>query len=40
MATAIALETLRTHYDKLTMDKVPWSQKAGSALIQDETPWL
>ena len=40
MATAIALETLRTHYDKLTMDKVPWSQKAGSLPVEDNTPWL
>ena len=39
MATAIALETLRTHYDKLTMNKVPWSQKEGS-FVQDETEWL
>ena len=40
MAMAIALETLRTHYDKLTMDKVPWSQKAGSLPAEDNTPWL
>jgi len=40
MAIAIALETLRTHYDKLTMDKVPWSQKAGSLPVEDNTPWL
>ena len=40
MAMAIALETLRTHYDKLTMDKVPWSQKAGSLPVEDNTPWL
>ena len=40
MATAIALETLRTHYDKLTMDKVPWSQKAGNLPVEDNTPWL
>ena len=40
MAMAIALETLRTHYDKLTMDKVPWSQKAGNLPVEDNTPWL
>ena len=40
MATAIALETLRTHYDKLTMNKVPWSQKADSFLFDDDTQWL
>ena len=39
MATAIALETLRTHYDKLTMNKVPWSQRAET-YVQDETKWL
>ncbi len=39
MATAIALETLRTHYDKLTMNKVPWSQRAET-YVQDETQWL
>jgi len=40
MATAIALETLRTHYDKLTKDKVPWSQKAGAIPANDNTLWL
>ena len=40
MAMAIALETLRTHYDKLTMDKVPWSQKIGNMPVKDDTPWL
>ena len=40
MATAIALETLRTHYDKLTMDKVPWSQRADSHYEQEEVTWL
>ena len=39
MAMAIALETLRTHYDKLTRDNVPWSQKIGS-FKQDETNWF
>ena len=38
MATAIALETLRTHYDKLTLNKVPWSQQ--SLEPQEETLWL
>ena len=40
MATAIALETLRTHYDKLTINKVPWSQKADDYLLNDDTQWL
>tara|TARA_R100001463_G_scaffold25548_9_gene60456 strand:+ start:1902 stop:3569 length:1668 start_codon:yes stop_codon:yes gene_type:complete len=40
MATAIALEALRTHYDKLTANKVPWSQKSGESFVQDETLWL
>jgi len=39
MAMAIALETLRTHYDKLTRDKVPWSQRAGQ-FKQDQTEWI
>ena len=39
MALAIGLETLRTHYDKLTRDKVPWSQKFQD-FEQDETDWL
>jgi hypothetical protein len=39
MATAIALETLRTHYDKLTMNKVPWSQRSET-FVQDDTSWL
>ena len=40
MATAIALETLRTHYDKLTMNKVPWSQRADNYLLEEDTQWL
>jgi len=40
MATAIALETLRTHYDKLTINKVPWSQRADSDMFDDDTQWL
>ena len=39
MAMAIGLETLRTHYDKLTRDKVPWSQKF-EGFEQDETEWI
>ena len=39
MATAIALETLRTHYDKLTVNKVPWSQKFSS-MTEEQTQWL
>jgi hypothetical protein len=40
MATAIALEALRTHYDKLTMNKVPWSQRASTFSYEDETAWF
>ena len=40
MATAIALETLRTHYDKLTMNKVPWSQRSNDYLLEEDTQWL
>jgi hypothetical protein len=39
MATAIALETLRTHYDKLTLNKVPWSQQF-TLEDQEDTLWL
>ena len=39
MATAIALEVLRTHYDRLTKDKVPWSQRSDY-VDEDETQWL
>ena len=39
MATAIALEVLRTHYDRLTKDKVPWSQRSDY-FDDDETQWL
>ena len=38
MAVAIALETLRTHYDKLTRNKVPWGQQF--TLTEDRTNWL
>ena len=38
MACAIALETLRTHYDKLTRDNVPWGQRF--TMVQDNTNWL
>ena len=39
MATAIALEVLRTHYDKLTKNKVPWGQQFGNT-YEDTTQWL
>ena len=39
MAVAIALETLLTHYDKLTVNKVPWSQKFSKE-NKDNTQWL
>ena len=40
MAAAIALEALRTHYDKLTMNKVPWSQRSSTFSYEDETAWF
>lgn len=41
IALAIALEMHRTHGDKLTRDKVPFTQKnTGSLYQQDETTWL
>jgi hypothetical protein len=39
IATAIALEVLRTHSDRLTTDRVPFKQKIGT-YIQPETQWL
>jgi len=39
ISTAIALEVVRTHADKLTTNKVPFAQRAG-ALPRDNTVWL
>ena len=39
MALAIALEILRTHYDKIVTNKVAWSQKFSS-FTEDNTKWL
>ena len=39
MATAIGLEMLRTHADRLVKDTVPWKQKIGE-FKQDETEWF
>jgi len=39
IATAIALEVIRTHADRLTNDKVPFSQKMAGFQYQ-ETTWL
>jgi hypothetical protein len=41
IATAIALEVLRTHGDRLTTNRVPFGQKFGSSLPhQQEAVWL
>ena len=40
MSLAIALEILRTHYDKLVIDKVSWKQKWSSINKLDDTAWL
>ena len=39
MATAMALEVLRTHADRLTQDNVSWRQKVSN-LQPDTTRWL
>ena len=39
MACAMALEVLRTHADRLSSDKVPWSQKVGQ-YKPDNTEWI
>ena len=39
MAMAITLEALRTHYDRLTQNRVPWSQRIGN-WEPDETNWF
>lgn len=39
ISTAIALEVIRTHGDKLTNDRIPFTQKNGSYQAQ-ETTWL
>lgn len=39
IALAIALEVIRTHGDKLTSNKIPFSQKAGAVVLQNEF-WL
>ena len=40
MATAIAMEALRTNWDKLTSDIVPWKQKASAYRYDDNTRWI
>ena len=39
MSLAIGLEVLRSHYDRITTNKVPWNQKF-STIQQDNTKWL
>jgi len=41
IATAIALEVIRTHGDRLTTNRVPFTQKGGSfSANQTETTWI
>lgn len=40
IATAIALEVLRTHGDRLTTTRVPFVQQHGAMVLQQETVWL
>ena len=39
MSFAIALEVLRSHYDRITVNTVPWHQKF-EVYEQEETTWL
>jgi hypothetical protein len=39
MALAIGLEVLRTHYDRIVTDKVPWNQK-WNTFKEDNTAWI
>ena len=39
MSLAIALEILRTHYDRIVTNKVAWNQKWQS-FEQEQTTWL
>ena len=39
MALAMGCEVLRTHYDKLILNRLSWKDRAGS-LEQDNTQWL
>ena len=40
IAIAIAMEALRTNWDKLTSDTVPWKQKVKSYQYEDTTNWI
>ena len=40
MSIAIAMEALRTNWDRLTKDTVSWKQKASSYRYNDETSWI
>ncbi len=39
MSFAIGLEVLRSHYDRITTNKVPWNQKFTD-IEQDDTRWI
>ena len=39
MSLAIGLEVLRSHYDRITTNKVPWNQRFDSAPT-DNTRWI
>ena len=39
MSLAIGLEVLRSHYDRITTNKVPWNQKF-SEMPSDNTRWI
>ena len=40
VALAIALEVLRTHGNKLTTTKVPWTQQSGAYYTEEKGQWL
>lgn len=42
MAMAISMEVLRTHRDKLTVNRIPWTQKIGGMgnYNNDQTNWM
>ena len=40
MAIAIAMEALRTNWDKLTSDTVSWKEKANAYRYDDSTHWI
>ena len=40
MAVAIAMEVLRTHWDRLTSDTISWKQKASAYRQENSTKWI